>query len=1358
MREDAIELVRLHQQRAALEALPHPEADPGGFLKFAEVLKTNCDKDIFLRSLKKRLTIPASQRGFTRTHAAISCLQIDGIVTTNFDSGLKLARLRRFQLDPGLLAKPMDDACEVGLSASANGRIAGWLKSDGVYSWGGDTNAPLYLHGSLTSPGDVVFTASDYRKFYRSGTRSAPSAGALFLGQLAGNLTLLFIGYSFDDPFIKNVLATVAKRPFWQGEHFALVGVRKTAEDVDKQTIELKKLHITPIYYPISAPDHPEVQNVLNALEAYDLRLVDKMCEVMTVLPTKATFGPDAQTPASLVATSGSLDDQNIKEWEKLPAIDPRKRVERKAQCKTLIDLASDVRVRVIGIVGLGGTGKTTIVRQVFQEEEVAKGRYPDGVLVYPVRDDAQTDGVFDALHDKFLPPVQIEYENRPARVEHGRRILHSKRMLLVLDGVELLQGRPGQPDYGRFLSKDLQSLLVAHARGGQSLVVLTSRFRFVEFDGEHLGKSFRPVELAGLVEHESTTLLRNAGVVAEDDVLSAVHRSFEGHPLGLTLFAGAIAGTNQPGFAEGNPRKALELLQSQDKRSLDARLRTLLDWYRSALSPVQLAILSHLAVYPSSVSKSGLRALLHAGKVRVNGLKLTTGEGLEALKTLQTIGLVQFDVGMELYECHAIVRQEMRSVDQEAARLAISSLTADAPDGYVTTIDELQRVVDAVEVNIESLGEFPAASRLLISRLDSGQRFLDLGVPHIGLACLGRFVSETKEPDGRTRREVAEAKLGKYSVGTYVAWMREFHEMLGNLGEAERWRLLEGGRYIAWIPGDHTKRAMKFWKDGLAYAVCKADAEAYRNLRQEAWQQYGELLQRQLSDRTLLEEYAGSPQLALAYMELLSSDDPWFEFSAEIARQTFLFHDPELVLSAMSKVRYGFGAYQPNTYQTPSGTELLHGAPFVNDRESITEKSRIRDALYKANFLRMAKSGKRGDLLVEVLAHTYCESVAKGTYAQACLTVGDLYDQSRAYPKAAWARSWAAYGLCETGQARKAIELAERALDTCAEDLHERSRAICMRGCAHLALGEFSAALNDAEIAKDIDEKGGWPLYLANCLGLRCLASRKLGDARAAEWETQFVAYCRRVFRPDVYNRLPRFPLLPGEPGFQAAFPHLPWPEELLAAIPAPAEATAAIADGRFDDLLQRYRADVLKPWNEKLGPKTIRSQSDDLMATSKIAPTIVLDNESKERLLVGEVIAIVANAGQICREFSVSDYGIDMEIEFKDDKGGATAQKLYLQLKSGDSYLRPRKKDGVEVFQVKAGHVRYWMAQAFPVMLVIRSSTGEIRWMEVRDWLKRATDDGQKSITAIKFEGERFDEDSVRRWRGKVLQQKKC
>ncbi len=151
-----------------------------------------------------------------------------------------------------------------------------------------------------------------------------------------------------------------------------------------------------------------------------------------------------------------------------------------------------------------------------------------------------------------------------------------------------------------------------------------------------------------------------------------------------------------------------------------------------------------------------------------------------------------------------------------------------------------------------------------------------------------------------------------------------------------------------------------------------------------------------------------------------------------------------------------------------------------------------------------------------------------------------------------------------------------------------------------------------------------------------------------------------------------------------------------------------------------------------------------------------VVLDSESKERVLAGEVISAVSLAGQICRELTVSDHGIDMEIEFKSDDGKATGRKVYLQLKSGDSYLKKRRSDGAEIFKIeKARHADYWREQAFPVLLVIRTSDGEVRWMDVRDYLKRESDNGKNPVKQIVFAGERLDVMSVRRWRDEALSQ---
>ncbi|MGH9891379.1 MAG: hypothetical protein ACREA0_05235 [bacterium] len=47
---------------------------------------------------------------------------------------------------------------------------------------------------------------------------------------------------------------------------------------------------------------------------------------------------------------------------------------------------------------------------------------------------------------------------------------------------------------------------------------------------------------------------------------------------------------------------------------------------------------------------------------------------------------------------------------------------------------------------------------------------------------------------------------------------------------------------------------------------------------------------------------------------------------------------------------------------------------------------------------------------------------------------------------------------------------------------------------------------------------------------------------------------------------------------------------------------------------------------------------------------------------------------------------------MEFKGNDGRASGKKVYVQLKSGNSYLRTRKADGSEAFDVKdERHLEY-------------------------------------------------------------------
>jgi hypothetical protein len=101
--------------------------------------------------------------------------------------------------------------------------------------------------------------------------------------------------------------------------------------------------------------------------------------------------------------------------------------------------------------------------------------------------------------------------------------------------------------------------------------------------------------------------------------------------------------------------------------------------------------------------------------------------------------------------------------------------------------------------------------------------------------------------------------------------------------------------------------------------------------------------------------------------------------------------------------------------------------------------------------------------------------------------------------------------------------------------------------------------------------------------------------------------------------------------------------------------------------------------------------------------------------------------------------------------DKGELSGKHVYLQLKSGDSYTQTRKADGKEIFDIKHPRLaEQWQQQdASPVMLVMRTSDGQIRWMNVTDYLNRH---GTKTRQII-FDGESFTALSVIKLRDKLF-----
>ena len=79
-------------------------------------------------------------------------------------------------------------------------------------------------------------------------------------------------------------------------------------------------------------------------------------------------------------------------------------------------------------------------------------------------------------------------------------------------------------------------------------------------------------------------------------------------------------------------------------------------------------------------------------------------------------------------------------------------------------------------------------------------------------------------------------------------------------------------------------------------------------------------------------------------------------------------------------------------------------------------------------------------------------------------------------------------------------------------------------------------------------------------------------------------------------------------------------------------------------------------------------------------------------------------------------------------------------------DDTARKKYMVGAELFTIKnERHVEYWRQQSYPVMLVIRTSDGIARWMDVSEYLKREIKAG-KQVKQLVFTGELLTESSLR------------
>jgi predicted ATPase len=306
-------------------------------------------------------------------------------------------------------------------------------------------------------------------------------------------------------------------------------------------------------------------------------------------LPTEVELLYDENPYAG--ASAGIAKSKRSK--HNLPA-QPTPFIGRSAQVAAIKELILRQDVRLITLIGPGGTGKTRLSLQVAQE---ALDHFPEGVFFVPLSDD--TDG------NQFLSRVAQQLEVRETSrhlLENLKDYLRDKQMLLVLDNFEQLVS--AAPLVADFLAAT------------SNLKMITSSRIALNLHAEHvypvppmeLPQTEHAFKMEDLAENESVVLfVRRAQSVhptfrlTEENgpAIAEICRRLDGLPLALELAAARVKLLP--------PQAILSRLDDRFKlltgggRDLPARQQTLrntLEWSYGLLNEEEKALYARLSVF----------------------------------------------------------------------------------------------------------------------------------------------------------------------------------------------------------------------------------------------------------------------------------------------------------------------------------------------------------------------------------------------------------------------------------------------------------------------------------------------------------------------------------------------------------------------------------------------------------------------------------------------------------------------------------------------------------------------------------------------------------------------------------------
>ncbi len=653
-----------------------------------------------LRTLFAPRKDPVTQRTWTRAHELVARCNLAGVITTNYDPGIANARMA------------------VRTQASATG-FASWDDEELMVRWRrgtvfGDDELPvLFAHGHHNRPESIVLATTAYRRAYRG------MLGAV-LGRLLDIRPAVWIGFSFTDRRIETILSEIGDRSSTSittrpaTRHVAIMCWDPAAGQDPGTVSSVMEIQFgcRVVLYPAPNGDH-------RALGLLLAKLTDPRYPAAALTPMQATPNRDSRPAPGQHWVHGG---------DRVPHFTGR--VEELAR---LTRWARDPEVRLVGVTAWGGAGKTALVtewlagRSGAQQRPAIRGVFAWGFY--------QRNSIQEWAAE-LLSWVAQTFRVAPTPGPVAAQLLAVLRevpLVLVLDGLEVIQEGPAGGQFGRLLDGTLRAVLTGACQQEHAgLVVLTSRFSFADLE-QFDGGAARMMDVPPFTPAEGAAVLVAAGGgwLSEAERLELV-RAVDGHALAVGVLAGALA--DRP------PAEDLQALRAELLAAgrTDTRVRKVLRFYADRLTEDDSALVAVVSLFQRPVPVAIVLAL-GSHDTTCTRLAGWNPAQVETAVRQRLYGLLIWHPGGKI-SAHPLVRDAFRPLvlTGDSAQLAVDTTLSDLPTGSVTSRDDALQVVEMIELLVDA-DEWQAADQLYKDRFDG---FTLRTLPaQLGQRCAAAFV-----------------------------------------------------------------------------------------------------------------------------------------------------------------------------------------------------------------------------------------------------------------------------------------------------------------------------------------------------------------------------------------------------------------------------------------------------------------------------------------------------------------------------------------------------------------------------------------------------------------------------------------